>query len=220
MPTMTPFVVAAVGRSLAKFPEINCHIRRGRLVPRDYIDVMVSVGMKDGAEMAAVRICDAHLKTVTQIAEEIRTMAFNARQGEESKTMRNKYTITKIPWPLRGWIYKFVRWLVHDVGLSLGFMGYKDSSFGSIMVSNIGTIGLTTGFPALMPAAKIPAVVNMGKCELKPSVYEKEIVPRLMLPLCAVFDHRIVDGMHAGKMARTVRRLLSNPDILDQEPSD
>ncbi|NQU27264.1 MAG: 2-oxo acid dehydrogenase subunit E2 [Candidatus Marinimicrobia bacterium] len=216
--TLTTFVAVAIGRALAKYPEINCHIRRGRLVPREYIDVMVTVGIKGGAEMAAVRIRDAHEKTASQIAGEIRTMAFESRQGQESKVMQNKYTLTKIPWPIRGWIYKLIRWLVHDLGINLGFMGYLDSAFGSIVLSNIGTIGLTTGFPALLPAAKIPAVINMGKCELKPVVRSKEVVVRLMLPLSATFDHRIVDGLHAGKMASTVARLLAKPEELDQSP--
>ncbi|MFH1852145.1 MAG: 2-oxo acid dehydrogenase subunit E2 [Candidatus Neomarinimicrobiota bacterium] len=214
--TMTAFVVAAIGRAMAKYPDVNCHIRRGRLVPRDYIDITVSVGIKGGAEMAAVRICDADKKTASQIAAEIRGMAFGARQGQENKTMRNKYTLTRIPWPFRGWIYKLIRWIVHDLGINLSFMGYEDSSFGSIMLSNIGTIGLTTGFPALMPAAKIPAVVNMGKCELKPVVKSGKIAIRLILPLCATFDHRIVDGLHAGKMARTVARSLARPEELDR----
>ncbi len=214
--TMTAFVICAIGRSLAKYPEINCHIRRGRLVPRDYIDVMCSVGIKGGEEMAVVRISEAHLKSASQVAGEIRTLAFDARQGQESKTMRNKYTLTKIPWPLRGWTYKLIRWFVHDLGINLGFMGYTDSAFGSIMLSNIGTIGLTNGWPALMPAAKIPAVINMGKCEQKPVVRNKEVVIRTMLPLDATFDHRVVDGMHAGKMARSVSRLLAKPENLDQ----
>ena len=88
--TLTTFVVVAIGRALAKYPDINCHIRRGRLVPRDYIDVMVTVGIKGGAEMAAIRIRDAHEKTASQIAEEIRKMAFESRQGQESKVMQNK----------------------------------------------------------------------------------------------------------------------------------
>jgi len=216
--TMTAFVICAVGRTLARHPEVNCHIRRGKLVPRDYIDVMCSVGIKGGEEMAAVRICEAHLKSASQVAEEIRNLAFDVRQGQEGKVMRNKYTLTKIPWPLRGWVYKLIRWIVHDLGINLGFMGYTDSAFGSIMLSNIGTVGLTYGWPALLPAAKIPAVVNMGKCEQKPVVRGKKIVIRTILPLAATFDHRIVDGMHAGKMSRGVARILANPEILDQVP--
>lgn len=219
--TLTHFVTAAIGRALAKVPEVNCHIRRGKLIARDYFEVMVSVNIRGGAEMAAIKVEEAHLKSVTEIASEIREKAFATRQGAEIKVMKNKYILTKIPWPLRRMTFVLLRWLVNDLGLRLGFLGFSDRSFGSVMLTNIGTHGLTTGLPALFPAAKIPAVVVMGKVEDKPVVRDGKIVVRTMLPLSAVFDHRIVDGNQAGRIARLVNRFLQDPQALNHTiPAD
>jgi pyruvate dehydrogenase E2 component (dihydrolipoamide acetyltransferase) len=83
------------------------------------------------------------------------------------------------------------------------------------MLSNIGTHGLTTGLPALFPAAKLPAVVIMGKSEIKAAVVDDEIIPRQILPLSGTFDHRIMDGGQIGKLARGIARRLGNPTGLD-----
>jgi pyruvate/2-oxoglutarate dehydrogenase complex dihydrolipoamide acyltransferase (E2) component len=165
--------------------------------------------------MAAVVIRDAHLQTVSQIADEIRTKAAKSRRGDEGKTMSNKYFLSKIPWPFRTWIFKLVKFFVNDLGFNLRSLGLSDNSFGSIMLSNIGTHGLTTGLPALFPAAKLPAVVIMGKSEIKAAVVDDEIIPRQILPLSGTFDHRIMDGGQIGKLARGIARRLGNPTGLD-----
>ena len=43
---------------------------------------------------------------------------------------------------------------------------------------------------------------------------------RPVLRLCATFDHRIIDGAHAGKLAAEIRELLSNPEKLCEPAAD
>ena len=214
--TMTHLVTAALARSLAfNAPEVNCYVRRGKIIPRDYFDIAVSVNIRSGREMSAVIVKNAHLLTVSQIAEEIRLKAATTRSGKETKSMKNKYLLSKIPWPIRNWIYNLVRWIVNDVGINMKFIGLSTDAFGSIMLSNIGTHGLSTGMPALFPAGKLPAVIVMGKTEIKPTVIDEKIVARSILPLTGTFDHRIMDGGQIGKLARGVARRLAKPEELD-----
>ena len=90
--------------------------------------------------------------------------------------------------------------------------------FGSFVVSDIGSFGLNTGMTALMPAAKIPCVIVLGKMEEKPVVRNGEVVIRTVLPLTGTFDHRIVDGMQIGKLARGIKRNFRKPEWLDEVP--
>ncbi|MCF7839742.1 MAG: 2-oxo acid dehydrogenase subunit E2 [Candidatus Marinimicrobia bacterium] len=219
--TMTHLVTAALARALAfDVPELNCFVRRGKIIPRETVDITVSVIMNRGQEMSAVKIKAAHKKAVSQIAEEIRQRALEHRSGDESKSMQNKGIVGKIPWPFRRWTFKLIRWVVNELGINLKFLGLTDNSFGSMMLSNIGTHGLTTGFAALLPAAKLPGVIVMGRIEEKAVVRDGEIVIRTMLPLTGTFDHRILDGGHAGKLARSLMRRLARPRALEQIPED
>jgi pyruvate/2-oxoglutarate dehydrogenase complex dihydrolipoamide acyltransferase (E2) component len=128
-------------------------------------------------------IRDAHARSVSSIADEIRDKASNGRSGVE-----------------------------------ITALGLSAHSFGSFVVSDIGSFGLNTGMTALMPAAKVPAVIVLGKVEEKPVIRGGEIVIRTILPLTGTFDHRIVDGMQIGKLARGIKRNFRKPECLDEKP--
>ena len=216
--TMVHLATAVLARAVAfDVPEMNCFIRRGAVVGRKRLDVMVPVAM-GGEGVTSVIVRDAHARTVSSIAEEIRTRADAARKGDEMKAARNKYLLNRVPWPLRRPVFRLLKWITVDMGLEIKALGLSAHSFGSFVVSDIGSHGLATGMTALMPAAKVPAVIVLGKVEEKPVVRQGEIVIRTILPLTGTFDHRIVDGAQIGKLARGIKRNFRKVEWLDQVP--
>ncbi len=217
--TMTHLATAVLARAVAfDVPEMNCFIRRGAVVGRHRLDVMVPVSVGGDSGVTAAVIRDAHARPVTDIAEEIRSKASTGRAGGEIKAAKNKYLLNSIPWPLRRPAFLFLKWITVDLGLEIKALGLSAHSFGSFVVSDIGSFGLNTGITALMPAAKVPAVIVLGKIEEKPVVRRGEIVIRTILPLTGTFDHRIVDGMQIGKLARSIKRNFRKPAWLDKVP--
>ena len=218
--TMVHLAVAVLARVVAfDVPEMNCFIRRGGIVGREHLDVMVPVAM-DGEGVTSVIIKDAHTRTVSSIAGEISAKARKARAGEEMKAAENKYLLNRIPWPFRRPVFRLLKWITVDMGFEIKALGLSANSFGSFIVSDIGSHGLKTGMTALMPAAKVPAVIVLGKIEEKPVVKNGEIVIRTLLPLTGTFDHRIVDGAQIGKLARGIKRNFRKPEWLDEVPAD
>lgn len=219
--TMTHLATAVLARAIAfDVPEMNCFIRRGRVVGRQRIDVMVPVSIGGSEGVSAIVIKDAHARTVTSIAEEIRASAEQNRAGTESKTSRNKYLLNRIPWPFRRPVFRFLKWITVDMGIKIDALGLSADSFGSFVVSDIGSFGLNTGMTSLMPAAKVPAVIVLGKIEDKAVVRNGQIEIRTMLPMTGTFDHRIVDGMQIGKLARGIKRNFRKPEWLDEVPAE
>jgi pyruvate dehydrogenase E2 component (dihydrolipoamide acetyltransferase) len=216
--TMVHLATAVLARAVAfDVPEMNCFIRRGAVVGRERMDVMVPVAMS-GEGVTSVIVRDAHARTVSSIAEELRSRASAARKGEEMKAARNKYLLNRVPWPLRRPVFRLLKWITVDMGFEIRALGLSANSFGSFVVSDIGSHGLTTGMTALMPAAKVPAVIVLGKVEQKPVVRNGDIVIRTILPLTGTFDHRIVDGAQIGKLARGIKRNFRKPEWLDEVP--
>ena len=200
--TMTHLATAVLARAVAfDVPEMNCFIRRGRVVGRERIDVTVPVAIGSGEGVAAILVRDAHARTVTSIAEEIRSGAEDNRAGKESRTVRNKYLLNRIPWPLRRPVFRLLKWITVDMGLRIRSLGLSADSFGSFVVSDIGSFGLNTGMTSLMPAAKVPAVIVLGKVEEKPVVRKGKIEIRTILPL------------------RGIKRNFRKPEWLDQVPA-
>ena len=217
--TMVHMATAVLARAMAfDAPEMNCFIRRGAVVGRKHIDVMVPVQVGGDTGVTAAIIRNAHARTVSDIAAEIRDKASRSREGEEIKAAQNKYLLNRIPWPLRRPVFRILKWITVDMGVEIKALGLSAHSFGSFVLSDIGSFGLNTGMTALMPAAKVPCVVVLGKIEEKPVVRRGEIVVRTILPLTGTFDHRIVDGMQIGKLARGLKRAFRKPEWLDEVP--
>ncbi len=217
--TMVHVVTAVLARAVAfDVPELNCFIRRGAVVGREHVDVMVPVSVGGESGVTPVIVRDAHARKVSDIAAEIREKAGERRAGSETKAAKNKYVLNRIPWPFRRPVFRLLKWITVDMGIEIPKLGLSAHSFGSFIVSDIGSFGLATGMTALMPAAKVPAVVVLGKIEEKPVERNGEIVIRTILPLTGTFDHRIVDGMQIGKLARGIKRNFRKPAWLDEAP--
>ena len=217
--TMVHLTTAVLARAMAfDVPEMNCFIRRGAVVGREHLDVMVPVQVGGETGVTAAIIRNAHARPVSEIAAEIRDKAARSRGGEEIRAAKNKYILNRIPWPLRRPLFVLLKWITVDMGIEIKALGLSANSFGSFVVSDIGSFGLNTGMTALMPAAKVPCVVVLGKIEEKPVVRRGEVVIRTILPLTGTFDHRIVDGMQIGKLARALKRYFRKPEWLDEVP--
>ena len=217
--TMVHMTTAVLARAMAfDAPEMNCFIRRGAVVGRENLDVMVPVQVGGAAGVTPVIVRDAHARRVTDVANEIREKAARSRVGSEIKAAKNKYVLNRIPWPLRRPIFLILKWITVDMGVEIKALGLSAHSFGSFVVSDIGSFGLNTGMTALMPAAMVPCVIVLGKIEEKPVVRNGEIVIRTILPLTGTFDHRVVDGAQIGKLARGIKRAFRKPEWLDEVP--
>lgn len=216
--THTHVMASAISRMVAfHVPEINAFARRGKIYPRESVNVMLSVLNKNN-EMSSILIKDVHKQKVSDLVELTKQEIIKARQGDENKTMDKKNTLGNIPWPFRRWVFKFVRWFTVVRGWSWKSQGLSSDSFGSFILSNIGTLGLDLGFPALFPLANLSMVVLMGKTQKKPVVINDEVEIRNMMTLSACIDHRVLDASHVGRAFKALKVLLADPEKLDEIP--
>ncbi|HNQ36859.1 MAG TPA: 2-oxo acid dehydrogenase subunit E2 [Prolixibacteraceae bacterium] len=216
--TLTQVLTLAAARALHdEVPELNVYLRRGKIVSRPSVDAMVSV-LLEGSELGSVKVPHADEITIDEMAAFIAAEIKKARGGNENKTMEMKGKLAVIPWPFRSWIFQLVRTFTQKWGFSIPSLGLTPHSFGSFIVSNIGTLGLDLGFPALMPTSNVSFVLILGAVNKKPWVVNDEIVPRKILTLGAALDHRVCDGSHGGRLFRYLKYIIKNPELLDQKP--
>lgn len=83
---------------------------------------------------------------------------------------------------------------------------------GSFTISSLGGIG-GTAFTPIINAPEL-AILGVAKASLKP-VYERGgFIPRLMLPLCLSYDHRVIDGAEAARFIVYLSKTLSDVKAL------
>jgi pyruvate/2-oxoglutarate dehydrogenase complex dihydrolipoamide acyltransferase (E2) component len=213
--TLTHIFILAAARALKQeIPELNTFIKRGNVVKRDHIDVMVSVLLRD-SKMGSVLIKDADTLTLNDLVRVMKDEINKSRKGDENKTMQMKDKLARIPWPVRGWVYRVIKTVTMDWGFSFPSLGLSANSFGSFIVSNIGSLGLDMGYPALFPSSNVSFVLILGGVNRKPTVVNEQIVPRTILSLGAALDHRVVDASHGGLLFRYLKNVVNNPHQLD-----
>jgi pyruvate dehydrogenase E2 component (dihydrolipoamide acetyltransferase) len=216
--TLTYVMTLIIGRAIGQeVPELNSYVRRGKIVPRPQVDGMVSV-LLPGGQMGSVKIENADRITLAEMAEEIKQKIVQSRHGEENKAMQSKNMLSAFPWPFRSWLFKLYKTVTIQWGISVPFLGLSANSFGSYVISNIGSVGLDTGYAALLPSANVSIVMILGRVIKKPVVINDEIKIRKILQLSATLDHRVVDGSHGGKLFRFIKHMVKNPELLETKP--
>lgn len=216
--TLTYIITLILGRAIRQeVPELNTFVKRGKIKQREQVDATVSV-LLAGGQMGSVKVENADQQTIAEISKTIGDKIAQSRKGNENDTMQSKNFLSSIPWPFRNWVFKLYRTLTIHWGISLPGVGLDSNSFGSYVVSNIGSVGLDTGYGSLLPSSNVSFVMILGSVIKKPVIVNDEIVIRKIMTISATLDHRVVDGSHGGKMFRIIKYLIKNPEILESRP--
>ena len=83
-----------------------------------------------------------------------------------------------------------------------------DIQGGTFSISSLGGIG-GTNFTPIVNAPEL-AILGVVRSSMKPVWDGKAFEPRLMLPLCVSYDHRIIDGALAARFARRLADILAD----------
>jgi pyruvate dehydrogenase E2 component (dihydrolipoamide acetyltransferase) len=89
-----------------------------------------------------------------------------------------------------------------------GKIAPADIQGGTFSISSLGGIG-GTGFTPIVNAPEV-AILGVVRAELKPKWDGQSFVPRLMLPLCVSYDHRVIDGAQAARFTRRLAVILED----------
>ncbi len=230
--TLTHLVGKAAALAIAAHPEVNGFPSHGRLMVRDTIDVFFQVAFfdedvkrdgegagassgtnkKKNANLAGAKIVRADQKSVVSIARELREGAEAIRKRGEAETVKSANLMARIPGPFLGFVTRAAAYASYDLGLDLRKLGVPRDPFGSCMVTNVGVFGLRVGHAPLLPFARVPVILTLGAVREAPTVVGGKVVVRKMVSIGAAFDHRVMDGYHAGVMARIFSEVFGDPE--------
>ena len=82
-------------------------------------------------------------------------------------------------------------------------------------ITNYGVVGASYGTPIINHPEV--AILGLGKIEDRAVVRGGQIVIRKIMPLSLAFDHRVIDGVEAGRFLGVVIQHLVDPDLLRLE---
>ncbi|MEQ1569291.1 MAG: 2-oxo acid dehydrogenase subunit E2 [Myxococcota bacterium] len=214
--TVTHLMALAVGKVLEAMPDANALLRFNRIYLRKSVDVFFQVAMKDEEsgqiDLSGLTIRQANTRSVAEIVDEFEAVATKVRAGKDEEKENTRRTFKRLPGWLVGPVLDLISFLTYTLNLNLSWAGIPRDPFGSVMVTNVGSLGLEEAYVPLVPYSKVPLLVAMGALKRVPVVREGDrIEVATVMRLFATFDHRVLDGAHASKMATTLKAVFADP---------
>lgn len=211
--TMSHLSGRIIAECLRRHPSINCILRFGMLYPRKNCDVFfqVATDMK-GEDLSGMTVRNADQKSVVQIAREMEERVQLIKQRKDHSFTRMKKTMGLLPGFLSHLVLTMSGFLMYTLNLWTPLLGSPKDPFGSVMITNVGSLGLDMAFAPLVPYSRVPLLVALGAVKDAPVVMNGKIEIRKVMRLCATFDHRLIDGVHASLMTKDLLKIFSNPE--------
>ena len=223
---ITPTLLAAkaISHCLQVRPELNGLLRRGKVYLRRSVSVFFQVNVpgKAGNGNRDERIAKAFLsgtsvhetdtKSLAEIARAFRAQAAEVKRGRDPSFRSCIRIVSLLPWRLVRGFLNLGSWLIYGLNLELGFLGLPNDPFGSVMISNIGAMGIDVAWAPLVPYSRVPLLLALGTIRDKPVAENGEVKVRPVLSIGVTFDHRLIDGVHAAQMSNEFKKCFAEPE--------
>jgi pyruvate dehydrogenase E2 component (dihydrolipoamide acetyltransferase) len=211
--TLSHFMGRAMAEVLKRHPQINCIQRFGWLWPREDVDIFFQVASDaKGEDLSGMTVRNADRKTVLEITREMEERVRAIKEKRDRSFDRMKGLFGRIPPLLAGPLLTLSGFVMYTLNLWSPLLGAPRDPFGSVMITNIGSLGMDMAFAPLVPYSRVPLLIAMGAAKDAPVARDGRIEIAKMMKLCVTFDHRLIDGVHGSHMAKLLLRIFADPE--------
>jgi pyruvate dehydrogenase E2 component (dihydrolipoamide acetyltransferase) len=215
--TISHLMAKAVALVLADMPDANAILRWNRIYLRNDIGVFFQVAMEDPqtgeVDLSGATLFDCHKKSMEQIVDEFQARVETVKAGKDQQLEGTRSTFKAMPFFMLNWLLRTLSFLLYTLNLDMRWAGVPRDAFGSAMVTNIGSLGLEEGYVPLVPYSRVPLVLALGAIHEEAIVQDGTVAVGTVLRCFATFDHRVLDGMHAARMAKTLKKIFEDPEV-------
>lgn len=213
--TVTHLIAKVIGEILKETPDANAILRFNSIYLRKRIGVFFQVVMTDEGtgkvDLSGLTLYDVDSKSLNEIVSEFEDKVDKVRKRKDPALEKTRKSMLGLPQFLIAGVLRFISFLTYTLNLDMSWAGLPRDPFGSIMVTNIGSLGLDTAYVPLVPYSRVPILLALGAVKEVPVVDNGQIVVGKVMKINATFDHRFIDGYHASVMSRLMRKWLENP---------
>ncbi|MBQ6401751.1 MAG: 2-oxo acid dehydrogenase subunit E2 [Firmicutes bacterium] len=216
--TIFHVIVTAVMRTLRLRPKMNWFIANKRIYERNHISASFVIKKKfsdHGAEALAVLYGEDE-DTIDTIHEKIRAQVYSGRSEKKDGSTEAMDMIGKLPF----WLIRFIAWVCRRLdihGKVPQSLIESDPYYTSAVLSNLGSIKLRSGYHHLTNWGTNSLVVIIGEKKMRPFFADDgSYEMKDSLDLGITIDERLADGYYYAKTIKLVKKLLENPELLEQ----
>lgn len=216
--------VTALMRMMWDKPQLNRFIQGRRMYTRNDVTLgfICKLSFEESAGETSIILTAAPDDTLDSISARIRSEMHAAKQhAADNKDFNSEVAwLTKLPRPVLRLLMGTLRILDRN-GVELGALTRGDPNYCSILLSNLGSIGLPAAYHHLNNYGTNSMVVTLGV------LHKEEIIlndgsraVRDMLDIGATSDERVADGFNYAQGVKLLRYVLSHPETLTRPFSE
>ena len=222
---ITHVLLAAYVRGIAKYPQLNRFISGQKVYSRgDDIQYCMVIKKEMSVDSPDTSI-KVHLNPADTAADVYHKLNAAVESVKATKELDSNLDgliqyFNLIP----SLLMKFVVWLLKLLdyfGLLPAFLLELSPFHGSLFFTSMGSLGIPPIYHHLYDFGNLPVFGAFGCKRRAVEVLEDgTVAPRKYIDVKFVLDERIVDGYYYATFFKYYRRLLRNPEILDNPPAE
>ena len=216
--TLFQVIVAAIAKTITLRPKMNRFVANRNFYQRNGVSLSFVV-KKQFSDQGAEALAVLHVKdgdTIEAVHDYIEEQVTFCRSENVDSSTENMDILNSLPRFLSKAAVRFICWLDKH-----GWVPYSmiatDPYYTSCVISNLGSIGLKSGYHHL---------TNWGTCSIFCIIGEKKRAPffqddgtaemRETVELGLTIDERLADGYYYSKSVRLLKKLLECPELLER----
>lgn len=217
-------LAAALGRVHVEFPQANRRILGGQVFQPPSVGIAMPVnllGHAGGArmELSLMVLEEADRKTLRRINDELRGAVKDERKGEPKNPVLRQVTALaeRLPAPLVHHGFQALGLVLNNPALAALSWRLAPAAVGLTNPGAVITPGsgvMFRGAAVQLPVRPIHVASMFGVSTVQDEVFaiDGRVEIRPALPLVYIFDHRLIDGVLAGRVLVRLGELLQRPE--------
>ena len=222
---ITHVLLAAYVRGVARFPQLNRFINGQKVYSRgDDIQycMVIKKEMNVDSPDTSIKVHLTPRDTAKDVYEKLNAAIESVKATKELDS--NLDSLIMLLNLIPSVVLKFTVWLLKFLdyfGLLPKILLELSPFHGSLFFTSMGSLGIPPIYHHLYDFGNLPVFGAFGCKRKAVEVLEDgTIVPRKYIDCKFVLDERICDGYYYAAFFKYYRRLLRNPEILDQPPEE
>lgn len=212
--TVSHMMARVMAAALERIPDANALMRGSRIYRRKRISIFFQVAMTDEGEdkvdLSGAVLHDVDKMSLAEIVTTFEDKVDKVRKRQDETLEKTRKSFKRMPaWAMHR-LLRFTSFLLYT--LNWKAPGLPRDAFGSLMITNIGTLGLDVAYVPLVPFSRVPILIAMGAVKEVPVARGGQVVVGQTMKVSATFDHRFIDGFHAAVMSQVVHQWFEDPD--------
>ena len=222
---ITHVLLAAYVRGVAKYPQLNRFINGQKVYSRgDDIQycMVIKKEMTVDSPDTSIKVHLNPTDTAVDVYNKLNAAVESVKATQELDSNLDSLimALNLIP----SVVLKFTVWflkLLDYFGMLPKFLLELSPFHGSLFFTSMGSLGIPPIYHHLYDFGNLPVFGAFGCKRKAVEVLEDgTVVPRKYVDVKFVLDERICDGYYYATFFKYYRRLLRNPEILDQPPTE